>query len=70
MDDGIEESIRAAAVKTLRLRADRQRKIAVDWTVTGARGVRVMSGEARIAERLAEVLDRTAAEIEAEARHG
>ena len=68
MDDGIENPIRAAAVKTLRLRADRQRTIAADWTVTGAKGVRVMSGEARIAERLAAALDQTAAEIEADTK--
>jgi hypothetical protein len=66
--DEIEEEFRAGAVVALRRRAARQRRRAADWTVTGENGVRVMAGEGRIAERIAEALDQTADEIEAEAK--
>jgi hypothetical protein len=57
----------AGTIAALRRRADRQRKRAADWTVTGANGVRIMAGEGRIAERIAETFDQLANELEAEA---
>jgi hypothetical protein len=65
--DEIEEVILAAAVRTLRRRAARQRAIAKSWTVRGARGVIVRTGEAAVAMRISEALDQAADVIEAEA---
>jgi hypothetical protein len=64
----LEEAFLEAAVRTLRRRADRQRERAENWTVTGDSGVRIVAGEGRIAERIAEALDQAAAELEAEAK--
>jgi hypothetical protein len=64
--DFIESAFLAGAVTALRRRAERQRKIAEAWTVYGERGVRVMSGEAEIALRIAASLDQAADELEAE----
>jgi hypothetical protein len=58
--DDLEEAIVAGAIAALRRRADRQRAIAK------AHGPG--SGEAAIALRIAETLDRTADELEAEAQ--
>ena len=49
MIDEIEEGIRAAAVRVLRRRAQRQRDRAASWTIIGANGVRIVAGEGRIA---------------------
>ena len=68
MIDEIEEAVVAGAVLALRRRAQRQRAIADSWTVHGARGVIVRSGEAVIALRLAAALDQAAHELEAEVR--
>jgi hypothetical protein len=65
MDD-LEVAIQAGAISALRKRAERQRQRAKDWTVTGANGVRIVAGEGRIAERIAEALEATAAELERE----
>jgi|HubBroStandDraft_2_1064218.scaffolds.fasta_scaffold1665442_2 hypothetical protein len=65
MDD-LEVAIQAGAISALRKRAERQRQRAKDWTVTGANGVRIVAGEGRIAERIAEALEATAAELECE----
>lgn len=64
MIDDIEAAMMRGAITALRRRADRQRKLAADWTVTGERGVRIVAGEGRIAERLAAALDQTADEFE------
>jgi hypothetical protein len=64
MPDEIEAEFRAAAVSALRRRAERQRKLAADWTVTGENGVRIMSGEGAIALRIATALDQAADELE------
>ena len=64
MVDEIEEGIRAASVRVLRRRAQRQRDRATTWTVRGARGAIIRQGEAAIALRIALALDETAAEIE------
>jgi crossover junction endodeoxyribonuclease RuvC len=64
--DELEEAFRTGAVIALRRRAARQRKIAADWTVTGERGVRIVAGEGRIAERIAEALEQAAKELERE----
>jgi hypothetical protein len=61
--DAIESAIAAGAVAALRRRAERQRKLAEAWTVEGERGVRIMAGEGRIAERIAHALDEAADEI-------
>jgi hypothetical protein len=66
--DEIEAEIRSGALVALRRRAERQRKIAADWTVTGERGVQVMSGEGAVALRIAAALDEAADAIEAEGR--
>ena len=66
--DEIEAAVRAGAVSALRRRAERQRKLAADWTVTGANGVRIVAGEGRIAERIAAALEQAADELEAEGR--
>lgn len=68
MSDDLEAEFRAGAIKALRRRADRQRQRAADWTVVGANGVRIVAGEGRIAERIAEALDQTADELDAEAK--
>ena len=68
MRDDLEEEFRAGAVVALRRRAARQRQRAADWTVTGANGIHIVAGEGRIAERIAEALDPTADDLEAEAR--
>jgi hypothetical protein len=65
MDD-LEVASQAGAISALRKRAERQRQRAKDWTVTGANGVRIVAGEGRIAERIAEALEATAAELERE----
>ena len=67
MDD-LEEAFRRGAAAALRQRAERQRTIAEDWTVRGARGVIVRSGEGAIALRIAEALDQVADEFEAKAK--
>lgn len=67
MDD-LEEAFRRGADAALRQRAERQRTIAEDWTVRGARGVIVRSGEGAIALRIAEALDQVADEFEAKAK--
>ena len=59
------DEIVAAAVRVLRRRAERQRKIAEQWTVRGERGAIIRSGEGAIALRIAAALDEVAAEIEA-----
>ena len=64
MIDEIEEGIRAAAVRVLRRRAQRQRDRAASWTIIGANGVRIVAGEGRIAERIAAALDQAADELE------
>ena len=66
MDD-LEEAFRRGAAAALRQRAERQRTIAEDWTVRGARGVIVRSGEGAIAVRIAEALEQAANELEREA---
>ena len=66
MDDELEEGFRTGAVAALRRRAARQRKLAADWTVTGANGIRIVAGEGRIAERIAEALEQAAKELERE----
>jgi hypothetical protein len=66
--DELEEEFRAGAIVALRRRAARQRQRAADWTVTGANGLRIVAGEGRIAERIAEALDQAADDLEAEAR--
>jgi hypothetical protein len=65
--DPFENAVCAGAVAALRRRAKRQRAIADSWTVHGARGVIVRSGEAAIALRIADALDQAADAIEAEA---
>jgi hypothetical protein len=62
--DEIEDDILAGAVRALRRRAQRQRKIAEAWTAHGARGVTVRSGEAAIALRISAALEAAADEIE------
>lgn len=64
MVDAVEEAIVAGAIATLRRRAERQRAIAKGWTVHGERGTVVVSGEGRIAERIAAALEAAADEIE------
>jgi hypothetical protein len=64
--DEIEAAIRAGAATALRRQAARQRKLAADWTVTDANGIRIVAGEGRIAERLAEALEQAANELERE----
>jgi hypothetical protein len=65
--DPIEKVVVAGAVAALRRRAERQRAIAKDWTVTGADGTASLAGEAAIALRIAAALDQAADELEAEA---
>jgi hypothetical protein len=67
MSDAIEADIRAGAIAALRRRAERQRKRAADWTITGDRGAIIRSGEGAIALRIAEALDQAADELDAEA---
>jgi hypothetical protein len=64
--DDLEEGFCAGAIIALRRRAARQRQRAADWTVIGANGVRIVAGEGRIAERIAEALDQVADELERE----
>jgi phosphoglycerate dehydrogenase-like enzyme len=64
MVDAVEEAIVAGAIAALRRRADRQQAIAKSWTVHGERGTVVVSGEGRIAERIAAALEAAAEEIE------
>jgi|HubBroStandDraft_1064217.scaffolds.fasta_scaffold2868039_1 hypothetical protein len=66
--DPFADAVCAGAIAVLRRRAQRQRAIADSWTVHGARGVIVRSGEAVIALRLAAALDQAAHELEAEVR--
>lgn len=68
MSDPLEAAIRAGAIAALRRRAERQRRIAADWTVTGPRGEVIRSGEGAIALRIAAALDEAADELEAEGR--
>ena len=65
MADEIDEAFRRRAAAALRRRAERQRQRASEWTITAENGVHIISGEGRIAERLALVLDEIALEIEA-----
>jgi hypothetical protein len=65
MADELERDIITGAVAALRRRAARQRKRAADWTTTTDTGVRIVAGEGRIAERIADALDAAALEIEA-----
>jgi hypothetical protein len=62
--DDIEADIHAGAIAALRRRAQRQRAIAESWTVRGERGTIVISGEGRVAERIAGALEAAADEIE------
>jgi hypothetical protein len=62
--DAIEEAIVAGAIAAMKRRAQRQRKIAEAWTAHGERGTVVVSGEGRIAERIAAALEGAADEIE------
>jgi hypothetical protein len=62
--DDLEEEFRAGAEVALLRRAARQRQRAADWTVTGANGIRIVAGEGRIAERIAEALDQAADDLE------
>jgi len=64
----LERQITAGAVVALRKRAERQRRIAEDWTVRGERSAIVRSGEGAIALRIAAALDQAADELEAEGR--
>lgn len=66
MSGDLEVDFRAGAILALRRRAARQRQRATDWTVIVENGVRVVAGEGRIAERIAEALDQAAGEIERE----
>ena len=65
MDEEFQAAIIAGARRALRRRADRQRAIADGWTVHGASGVIIRSGEASIAMRIAEALDQAADDLEA-----
>jgi hypothetical protein len=67
-NDPIASAFLAGAVRALRRRAERQRKRAADWTASDANGVRIVAGEGRIAERIAEALEQAAEEIETEER--
>jgi hypothetical protein len=62
--DELEDGFRTGAALALRRRASRQRQRATDWTVIGAKGERITSGEGAIALRIAEALDQVADEIE------
>jgi hypothetical protein len=64
MIEALEADMMLGAVTALRRRAERQRKIAADWTVRGENGVVVKAGEGVIAERIATALDELAAEFE------
>jgi hypothetical protein len=64
VDEAVEDAIRAGAVRALRRRADRQRAIAKSWTAQGERGTVVVSGEGRVADRIAAALEAAADEIE------
>jgi hypothetical protein len=68
MIDALEAEMMRGAIAALRRRAERQRKLASDWTVNGENGVRILSGEGRIAERIAAALDQAADEFEQAAR--
>jgi hypothetical protein len=61
------DEVSAAAIATLRRRAERQRKIAANWTTVGANGVEIRSGEAVVALRIADALEAAAEDIEQEA---
>jgi hypothetical protein len=65
MSDDIEAQIVAGAIAALRKRADRQVRIARAETTTAERGARVMTGEGRVALRLAEAFNELAAELDA-----
>jgi hypothetical protein len=62
--DPLESAFLSGAVAALRRRAGLQRERANHWTVTGANGVRILAGEGRIAERIAESLEQAADELE------
>ena len=62
--DPFEDAVCAGAVAALRRRAQRQRAISESWTMRGARGVTVRSGEAVIADLLAAALTEIADELE------
>ena len=64
----LEAAFTVGAMAALRRRADRQRKLAADWTVTGANGVRIVVGGGRRAERIAAALDQAADEFERSGR--
>jgi len=64
----IELGILAAAVTTLRRRAQRQAQIAQDGTSIGDRGAGIRGGEEAIAQRIAVALNELADEFEAEAQ--
>jgi hypothetical protein len=63
-NDVYAEAIRDGAVRALRRRADRQARIAQAETTTAERGAPVMSGEGRIAQRLAEAFSELADELD------
>jgi hypothetical protein len=65
--DPFADAMCAGAIAALRRRAQRQRAISESWTVRGARGVIVRTGEAAVAMRISEALDQAADVIEAEA---
>ena len=67
MRAAVTDPIVAGALRPLRRRAIRQRKRGADWTITSAKGVRIVAGEGRIAERIAAALDQAADELEEEA---
>jgi hypothetical protein len=62
--DPFKIAILRGAVVALRRRADRQAKIAEAGTTRGDRGAPIRTGEAVLADRLAEVLSQLAAEFE------
>jgi hypothetical protein len=62
--DPIEAAIALGAARAIRRRAARQRKIAKIWTAHGEHGAVVVTGEGRIAERIAAALEAAADELE------
>ena len=63
MIDEIEEGIRAAAVRVLRRRAQRQRDRAASWTIIRERRAH-RGGRGAHSERIAAALDQAADELE------
>ena len=64
--DPLEADMLRGGAAALRRSADRQAKIARDWTTRGDRGVNIRTGEGAIAGRLAEVFSQLADEFAAE----